>query len=277
MTHPLDGVLGKIERAEAHAAELMAALKPVLDPNLYRFAFELDSEPDYHDWHVLRVWGVPEVKREWSLIAGDCIHNLQSALDHLAYRLVELDGANPPGTVTYFPIKKAPSYEKGRKVKKYTEPEIVRADIRQLLEEVQPYNIVNRFGFDGFEPEQDWLWLIHRLDIIDKHRLMLFLACVPDPNDLMWAAHPALIEPPQLFTSVLKDGSPVARFKFSGGQKPVDFNPCPPIQITLSELETPWLDWWDFQNALGHMIGRVKEVVGSNGPLVKSGFRPLFP
>ena len=40
---------------------------------------------------------------EWSLILGDLLHNLRSALDHLAWQLV-VDGGGTPSQDTNFPV-----------------------------------------------------------------------------------------------------------------------------------------------------------------------------
>lgn len=95
------------------------------------------------------------------LIAGDVIHNLRSALDHLAYHLVYVGtgGAGPFKNV-YFPISRSTELyraERGGKVRG------MRQDAVDAIDAIEPYR-----GGAGHT-----LWQLHALNIIDKHRLIL--------------------------------------------------------------------------------------------------------
>jgi hypothetical protein len=108
--------------------------------------------------------------------AGDVIHNLRSALDHLAYNLVQVAG-NKPYSGTGFPIAESMTkYEtvKARKV------EGMSSDAKRAIDGLKPYR-------GGNEP----LWRIHDLDIVDKHRGLVVVA----ENFLFTADH---IEGPYL-------------------------------------------------------------------------------
>lgn len=63
---------------------------------------------------------------EWSLLVGDIVHNARSALDHLAWRLVESCGALPSQS-TAFPITDAPEGYSDR----------LRADLKGTTAEVR--------------------------------------------------------------------------------------------------------------------------------------------
>ena len=94
-------------------------------------------------------------------MAGDIIQNLRSSLDHLAYGLVIASGGKPT-TSTMFPISEhvpaTPEEEAsfGRKVKG------MRKEAVDLIRSIKPYKGGN-----------DALWRLHRLNNIDKHRLLL--------------------------------------------------------------------------------------------------------
>ena len=101
----------------------------------------------------------------WGVIAatGDIVHNLRSALDHLAWQLVCVGtpGMEPTRQVG-FPIAiDADTYntEKTAKVNGMSE------DAKEKIDRLQPYK-----GGD------DNLWRIHELDNIDKHRTLLTVA-----------------------------------------------------------------------------------------------------
>src|SRR5271168_2992434 len=90
--------------------------------------------------------------------AGDIIHNLRSALDHLACQLVWVGSGEEPSRRVYFPIAKdATTYEgeKARKVEGMC-PKAIKA-----IDALKPYKGGN-----------DALWRIHELDNIDKHRTL---------------------------------------------------------------------------------------------------------
>lgn len=102
---------------------------------------------------------VPPVD-EWSLIAGDAIHNLRSAFDNLMWGLANLDGAQPRRpTKVAFPLTS--TQEDWRKTVKNLES--VPPVIVERLQSLQPW-------VQGVPIEESLLWLLHHFDIVDKHR-----------------------------------------------------------------------------------------------------------
>ena len=97
-------------------------------------------------------------------IAGDVIHNLRCALDHLAFQLVSVGvslGESPPSKWDdiQFPIAHSADIYEGRKRRR------VQGMTRQAVEAIdalKPYK-------GGNEP----LWLLHKLDNTDKHSFIL--------------------------------------------------------------------------------------------------------
>jgi hypothetical protein len=91
-------------------------------------------------------------------ITGDAVHNLRSALDHFAYRLVCV-GTDSPGPFdsVYFPIgERAREFKvRIRAIRKCLQPDAVKA-----LTEIQAYP----------SGAGQALWHIHKLDIIDSKR-----------------------------------------------------------------------------------------------------------
>lgn len=94
---------------------------------------------------------------EWSLLVGDALHNARSALDHLAWQLVDMHGGPPDRS--RFPFKDGP-VGFGDELRNALPK--VPAEIRQQVRDLQPWR-----GGD------DRLWLLHHLDIVDKHRLLV--------------------------------------------------------------------------------------------------------
>lgn len=269
----LIGVEAKINRAKTHLADFEQGFKSALDTSGYFFRLEPDVEPG---WYVLRIYDPPVVDPKWLLLVGDCIHNVRSALDHLMYQLVLLDGGKPT-THTQFPISQQPPTDKnGNRVRIRTDPAITRGDILDTLEEVQPYQAAGTLQGPSTRPEDNWLWLIHRLDIIDKHRLLLVAIIAAEMTNLSWAMHPALAgQHFHLIRNPLDDGTPVARFPFQG-KPPDDFNPHPTLEMALNESEAESLALWHLPRALGNMIHHVEWFVLGKGGTAQWGFRRLF-
>jgi hypothetical protein len=247
----LDGVDGKIERAKHHLSELKDVLHVALDPRRYRFAFDSELE---NGEHVLRVYGVPRVDPVWSLIVGDCLHNLRSALDYLAWQLVLVDGGDPTSE-TQFPIRQSPPTQ--------LKPAIRRPEILDALERTQPYS----------DPRDSYLSALQSLNNIDKHRLLLVVACVFVPERMWWGAEEG--EPnPTIRANIgsLKDGDAVAWFDFHGDEPPPDFDPHPTLQVSLREERTNHLFGRNsVENALHGLIYAVEWGV------INRWFRGLFP
>lgn len=151
----LDGIRIKVERAKEHVRNLEVLVQRFLQSNPYQVIHE--DEPDTGDW-VFRVKVLQQPPLEWSGIVGDAIHNLRAALDLLVCELVR--GAGKPVTDQIgFPIAKGvKEFESGylRKVKGAPKEAI------RLIRRCKPYK-------GGNEP----LWWLHRLDIADKHRILI--------------------------------------------------------------------------------------------------------
>lgn len=178
----LDGVLAKIERAERHMESLERDLERVFPKQRYVVAPEISDDGLRH---VFRTDSPPPVPPEWSLMVGDLIHNLRTALDHLAYQLV-LACHSSPNRRTQFPIQtnKRPAL-----------PTIsggVSSHVRNVLDLVQPY----------YEPDRNHgLDLLRDLDNIDKHRrLVVVVATTRSSVSTAWGGAPDEPPPLMLFT-----------------------------------------------------------------------------
>ena len=100
MTDALAPIDLKVRRARALVAKLASLITSKLAPDAYRF--EKSLEPG-GSRVAYRVRDVPTADLEWSIRIGEVLHQLRSALDHLAWQLVLLDGARP-SRQTQFPI-----------------------------------------------------------------------------------------------------------------------------------------------------------------------------
>jgi hypothetical protein len=155
--HALIGL--KIERANKHIKELEAAISSFRDSNPYKVATKRDTETQNLIYYVESAKPVPV---KIAAIAGDAIHCLRDALDHLAQQLYRVGTGDAQGyrDATSFPIAMDPKkFKKGlaRKI------EGMRQDAVDAIRALEPYP-----GGKGAD-----LWTLHRLNNIDKHRLIL--------------------------------------------------------------------------------------------------------
>lgn len=220
MADSLSGARIKLQRAEEHFGQLRLEQLTFLSRNPYRILREHDlgkGEPHYL-WRAKIVEHPPYEK--WASLIGECAHSLRAALEHTAYSLV-----NTPAFVTEktaFPIlddrsKWASSHPKDLPG--------VTPQVLAEVENVQPYNRWKN---------QDPLWIVHMLDIIDKHRrLHLVDATV---QGTYWKARHGILTPIEGGIGPFKDGAVVGRFKLE---------PDPPD--TRMEMETQF----EFGIALG--------------------------
>ena len=157
----LKGVRLKIERAKKHIGDLDVAIRTFCDSEPYTLRTENVPKISHIALYVDSVKPIPD---EISAIIGDTVHNLRSALDHLAWQLVEANGGTP-GKDTYFPVcendlQKGPQQYASAIGK--GEIKQIHPEAQKLISRVQPY--ITR---------DSTLWHIHELDRIDKHRLVL--------------------------------------------------------------------------------------------------------
>ena len=164
---PLNGVEVKLAAARRHAQAFQGEHKAFVKGDLYHFRSNMYDEGRRY---VYRVDGQPpDLPDHWSGLIGDFIHNLRSALDHLAYQLVLLNGNQP--NHSSFPIME----REFRYVDGVAQPTISLVGVSDaVLEEikaVQPYGAPHGIS-------RSPLWWLKELDNIDKHRHLLLYASV---------------------------------------------------------------------------------------------------
>jgi hypothetical protein len=219
----------KIRRAQTHLADLQRSISDTLDPTRYRLEVERDPQAGED---VYTVHDIPKIDPNWQVIVGEVLFNLRSALDHIAWQLVLLDGGEP-GEQTQFPIRDTPFTQKGELVRANTQPPIKGAKLLAALDEAQPYN-----GVDG-DPRyihMHGLWRLRLLHNWDKHRLLLLVVHVLNTGRIYWGANEDDPTPKLRFnTGPLKDGSPAAWFDFGGAERPPHFNPNLTLTVAIDE------------------------------------------
>jgi hypothetical protein len=223
-------VLVKTERAYQHVTNLHARLKAFLDTSPYQIIIDDDSETGDR---VFRVRKIADVPIEINAILGDAIHNLRSALDHLVCQLVEVNGGKA-GTQTAYPIydtSKEYMSKSPRKIKGMS------GAAAHFIDATEPYK--EGLGHD--------IWRLHRLDIVDKHRLLITVGGfypfrALDFNTLFHRRHPHLtdrrvpiIPVPMQKQSIIEDGAEIHRVPKFAERPDIHTEPKFPPTIAINE------------------------------------------
>lgn len=152
----IDGPKLKLDRAKKHLTDLESACDRFLDSNPYTIIAKDNPEAEQRQHRLVRAEKPPDCL---SLIAGDAVHNLRSALDHLIWQLVIANGGKPDELKTEFPIWRSKSrFESGR-------PGNAKGISKDALEIL--------YGLEPHKGGNNSLWLLRQLDVVDKHRLLI--------------------------------------------------------------------------------------------------------
>jgi hypothetical protein len=150
----------KVERAEHHVIDLERAIRAFLDSDPYRVGSKREAKKLIY--YAANVEPVPPVI---AAVAGDAIHNLRSVLDHLAVHLFFVGpnrAAGPSKHDAFYIADDSKEFES----RLNGVIQDLRPDAADALRSIEPYK-----GGKGHR-----LWILHRLDIIDKHRLLMTIA-----------------------------------------------------------------------------------------------------
>jgi hypothetical protein len=160
-------IQAKVQRAREHLGELQSGVQSFLATDPYQIETKRDTDARL----AYYLSAVQETPVAIAFIAGDVLHNLRSALDHLAYQLVLVGtGQEVTSSRVYFPI--ADSLVKYQQVRD-GQTKGMTAAARAAIDNVQPYKGGN-----------DRIWQLHKLNIIDKHRLLITVGSMFESVDL---------------------------------------------------------------------------------------------
>lgn len=161
--HPLESAREKIHRANENILHLNA--------DIARFLTDTEPTVKLRDDEQLgqKLVGVegriiPPLR--YAVVAGEIVHHLRSALDHVAFQLV-VSNKGTPSTKTEFPV----FVDSDEYVSKHAAKVQGMSDrAKALIESLQPFKQGHTAALD--HP----LWIVHQLDVADKHRLLVVIA-----------------------------------------------------------------------------------------------------
>lgn len=228
----------KIERAEKHICDLECAFRKFL--RTYSDTCTLHTYTDPETGALEVEVSLKAIPAEFSLILGDTVHNLRSALDHAMWELLGIDGGIRDDK-TAFPISRGikADYEAACRGIKTT-----RDDTKMFLMSLAAYP-------EGIGKN---LLGLHLLDIIDKHTVLtpvIGVARIPhleviDQNGetFMTLTDNAFSMTPNGRARLISIASPVFTIKLDQDAKPsldiyfgdVQFFEALPLIDTLTDL-----------------------------------------
>ena len=243
----LEGVTAKRARAQSHADAVEHAIRAFLDTEPYPVVVEPHAEDGRYLFKLHDPQPLPWV--EFALGIGDCIHNLRSALDFIAW---ELAGADPSDRKTMFPI-----FDDCNKFRDNGARHIqsVSGVPRTLIEGEQPYHAPH--------PQETLLWAIEHLDAADKHRLLT--VTVPVTRSLSGSHHrTGPIYRKIDFSMTFPD--PALRFEHDAVVAVYTITP-PTLDVEVEAEFTPQIAFGDIPGPM-YVIHFVRELIGEVDRLI---------
>ncbi len=213
----------KLQRAEEHLGQLVAEHAAFTSPerNPYRMLPEDDPEPGYDLYRAVIVEHPPLEK--WGSMVGECVHALRSALDHVAYRLVRIN--RPESDYSEFPICKTRDRWREDRPKKLPDvPARALAEVQRL----QPYK-------RGAQARWDPLWIVHALDIIDKHRRLNLVS--PFVRWIEFRTRDCTVVDQEPLAGPFETGTPIVRYRVEADGPNVGVQAVFAFDITFGEGE----------------------------------------
>ncbi|MDP9206250.1 MAG: hypothetical protein M3P12_12505 [Gemmatimonadota bacterium] len=161
MSNRLDDVRAKTERAREQALALDADVRQFLEagPYVARAEYNEETGEDLYRAHVIR-----EPPPRISVIVGEIVHDLRSALDHLAWQLTRPERQT---NHTGFPIFSSP-WGPGAKSEAQFLAHVdgMAEEVVEVIRDLQPNQ-------PGAPVNKDHpLYQLHRMNIEDKHHLL---------------------------------------------------------------------------------------------------------
>ena len=193
----LASVLIRIERSKMHLADFEARAKPLLAECRDAVISDYDEQ---RSEYVVRIGRIPPIPPLLSVIIGEAIHNLRVSLDYLMWQIVIACGETPNENTAFPILTTSPAPNRYGQVHVNVNPSVPK-DIQRTLDEIQPYKLVH--------PRNHQLAVLHNLNIVDKHREMLFT--IIEANKIGWFGDADLrtVNP-----GPYEGGSEICRFAF---------------------------------------------------------------
>lgn len=229
MADPLQSAWLKIDRANHHASALKAAIKAWLKDRPYEVTLDVDRDTGEQ---VCRIRIERQPPMEWSIVIGEVVYGLRSALDHAVYALSAPDGGDPPKG-TEFPIfKDEPLFRNTNRPGGLWKVRGLSDAAQKVVASVQP------FEHNGNAPERHVLWVLHELCNADKHRSLNLTSTALGTSSLTLEVSGVEVERSQVRADgPVEDGAELARWLVTApsGYGKVEMNGKITLDVALDE------------------------------------------
>ena len=167
MSDALVPIRKKVDRAEKHLRDFKSAVglgpRPIQGPTTHAIHLNRDR-------HIEYTTNLPEPGPEAGIILGDVLHQLRTSLDHLVCALIRRNHSASVCKDAVFPIcKDSNDFKTDWRISKGILEPLIGTDELALIEFTQPYKRLPN------NPTGDRLWILAKLNNIDKHRVVLVL------------------------------------------------------------------------------------------------------
>ena len=261
MAHPLDGIRAKLDRADEHLEVLNAEIAAFLRGNPYAVVDKLNRKAKTYTL-TLRIFREPPLRL--GSIAGDCVHNLRSALDHLTVALGDQLGATPTDAeqkkIRFPTFSTRSAWNRGH----WQHVKFLSAPMIAEVEALQPYH-----GWQHMGPFGHPLWKLERLWNWDKHNLLIpTIGVLEGLSDVVYEYEQnAIVETKWILPSTehLQDRTDLGALKFSklGRHAEVKMHGCITFDVSLGRGP-----------AITEELGKLARFVRKE---VMPRFEPFFP
>ena len=251
----LTGITAKLRRAEQQIIEVTKKIDALCDNAEQHIVRSENVSADKQVWTYCGE--TPSVPMVWSVIVGEILHNLRSALDHLVWQLVIANGETP-GRRNEFPITEdADKWEvaKERALKGVSNTCVAK------IGALQPYT-----GGMGLRFDVSMLKTLKQLNEIEKHRhLVLGVIALSEIHPLgLEVDHPELEDLTYRkpfegtgFLGIVEKGKELLVFNNAGTEL------CPSFKIDacLSNVEMPGIMSRPFSAILRKCLDTVRGTI----------------
>ena len=185
----LDDARLKIDRAKKHIEDIKARVSGLSD----RYVGTIEKNPHVGNEVIKYVADDKPILTELALVIGDAIHNQKSALDYAWYRTIEKRLPSKISDHTSFPVRE-------------TQKQLEEA-LRGIHVDVQCPDLFDLMvtQIRPFEGGNDLLHDLHRLNILDKHKLLIPLAHYIGIHDIFMEDESGEVQPPSLAWGVTQN------------------------------------------------------------------------
>ena len=253
---PFESAFLKLDRAHEHFEEAKLHIQAYLgsSPKPYKILYDYDTETEDI---VFRLYERSSIPKRIPLIVGDAIHNLRSALDHVAYVICFKKFWMAPASKPQFPICEFESSVRSETLK------VCKAGSSE-------FNYITSLNV-----KTEWyykiLWSLHRLDIHDKHNLLISTFFQNLSTNELTITHPdSALDVPlvgeektarsSFYGRLLEDGDVIHRVPYTKIRMG-EADTSPEFEIDVAFVEPKEVRGWGVSNFLLAAYSCVEDIV----------------